>query len=104
VTLIASGPELSLALRVRITLARSGLHAAVVSIPCWELFARQDPAWRDRVLGEAPRVGLERGGGFGWERWVETRGLFIATAGIGDDQAAMVAGAVRRHLNEAEPV
>ncbi len=103
-TLIASGPELSLALRVRTALARSGLDAAVVSLPCWELFARQDPAWRDRVLGEAPRIGLERGGGFGWERWIGTNGLFIQAAGMGDDQVALVAAAVRRHLNEAEPV
>jgi transketolase len=102
VTLIASGPELSLALRVRNALARSGLHAAVVSLPCWELFAQQDPAWRDRLLGEAPRVGLESGSGFGWERWLAARGLFICPRGIGDDHAAMVAGAVRGHLNEAE--
>ncbi len=104
VTLVASGPELCLALRVRVALARSGLRVVVVSLPCWELFARQDTAWRDRLLGEAPRIGLEAGSGFGWERWLGAHGLFISAQGIGDDQVAIVAEAVQRHLDEAEPV
>ena len=40
-------------------LAKDGIEAAVVSMPCWELFAAQPVAYRDAVLGTAPRVGVE---------------------------------------------
>jgi len=101
-TLIASGPELTLALRVRAHLARAGVRAAVVSLPCWDLFAAAEDGWRDGVLGEAPRIGLEPGSGFGWDRWLGPAGLFIATGAIGDDAAGIVAATVRRHLQSRE--
>ena len=103
-TLIASGPEVSLALRVRSRLSGYRLPVAVVSLPCWEMFAAQDEAWRTRLLGEAPRIGLEPGSGFGWERWLGTRGLFIPTNGIGEDQMEIVAEALRRHLSAAATI
>ena len=51
-------------------LAKDGVQAAVVSMPCWELFAAQPVAYRDEVLGTAPRVAVEAAVGFGWERWL----------------------------------
>jgi transketolase len=81
VTLIASGAELALALQANDCLARTGIISAVVSLPCWELFANQEQEWRDEVLGEAPRVGIESGSGFGWERWLGAGGVFVGTGG-----------------------
>jgi transketolase len=78
-TLIASGTDLPLVLRAQEQLTRAGVSAAVVSLPCWELFANQDPAWRDQVLGTAPRIGVEAGSGFGWERWLGTTGVFVGS-------------------------
>jgi transketolase len=60
----------------------------VVSLPCWELFANQEQEWRDEVLGEAPRVGIESGSGFGWERWLGAGGVFVGTGG--DDECEAV--------------
>jgi transketolase len=77
--LIASGTDLPLVLRAQEQLTRAGVSAAVVSLPCWELFANQDPAWRDQVLGTAPRIGVEAGSGFGWERWLGTTGVFVGS-------------------------
>jgi transketolase len=54
-----------------------------VSLPCWELFALQDEAYRAQVLGGAPRVGVEAAGGFGWERWLGAEGTFIGMTGFG---------------------
>ena len=82
-TLIASGSELGLAMAARDTLAADGIAVAVVSLPCWELFALQDEAWRSGVLGSAPRIGIEAAGGFGWERWLGNDGCFIGMAGFG---------------------
>jgi transketolase len=76
-TLIASGPEVHFALGVRKQLNAAGVAVAVVSLPCWDLFDRQEPALQRAVLGDAPRIGLEAGNGFGWQRWLGPDGVFI---------------------------
>ena len=50
--------------------AARAIAAAVVSMPSWELFERQDPAYRAAVLGSAPRVAVEAASPFGWTRYV----------------------------------
>ncbi|MDG6095091.1 transketolase [Acetobacter sp. AN02] len=78
VTLLTSGGEAGLALETaRLLEARGGCRVAVVSLPCWEIFALQDRDYRDGVLGVAPRAALEAASGFGWERWTGGDGLFI---------------------------
>ncbi|MDB5401621.1 MAG: transketolase [Acetobacteraceae bacterium] len=82
-TIIATGSEVPIAMSARDTLARDNIAVAVVSLPCWELFALQDEAYRAQVLGGAPRVGIEAAGGFGWERWLGPEGTFIGMTGFG---------------------
>jgi transketolase len=82
-TLIATGSEVSIAMTARESLAAEGIAVAVVSLPCWELFSQQDEAYRNGVLGGAPRVGIEAAGGFGWERWLGDDGIFIGMTGFG---------------------
>ena len=60
VTLLATGSEVETAVAAAEKLAADGVKAAVVSMPSWELFERQDDAYRARVLGSAPRVGVEK--------------------------------------------
>ena len=83
VTLIATGSEVHLAMTARAALAEQGILAAVVSLPCWELFAQQDEDYRAGVLGEVPRIGIEAAIGFGWERWLGARSAFIGMTGFG---------------------
>ena len=82
-TLIATGSEVSIADEARTALEADGIQVAVVSLPCWELFAQQDEAYRMQVLGSAPRIGVEAASGFGWERWLGTDGVFIGMTGFG---------------------
>lgn len=82
-TLIATGSEVSLAITARDALQAAGIATAVVSLPCWELFAAQDDAYRASVLGSAQRFGIEAAVGFGWERWLGADGVFIGMAGFG---------------------
>jgi transketolase len=82
-TLIATGSEVPIAMAARQKLAGENIAAAVVSLPCWELFGQQDEAYRAQVLGGAPRIGIEAGGGFGWERWLGPEGTFIGMTGFG---------------------
>src|SRR6185436_6722323 len=83
VTILATGSEVGLAIDARGLLAKDGVEAAVVSMPCWELFASQPVAYRNAVLGTAPRVAVEAGIEQGWERWLGDRGVFIGMRGFG---------------------
>jgi transketolase len=83
VTLLATGSEVGIAMEARASLAKDGIEAAVVSMPCWELFADQPVAYREAVLGSAPRVAVEAAIGFGWERWLGERGAFVGMRGFG---------------------
>ncbi len=115
VTLIATGSEVHLAVAARAELAEAGIRAAVVSLPCWELFALQDAEYQAAVLGEAPRVGVEAALGFGWERWLGPRSAFVGMTGFGASApaehlfahfgitAAAVAAAARKLLEQGTP-
>jgi transketolase len=109
-TLIATGSEVSIAMTAREMLAGENIPVAVVSLPCWELFAQQDETYRAVVLGGALRVGVEAGCDFGWERIIGTDGVFIGMAGYGASAPAedlykhfgitseAIAAAVRKRL------
>jgi transketolase len=83
VTLIGTGSELMLAVEAGNALAKEGIRAAIVSMPCWELFEAQDAAYRDQVLGQAPRVAVEAAVEFGWSKWVGAGGAFVGMHGFG---------------------
>ncbi len=95
VTLLATGSELELAVEAADMLAKDGIKAAIVSMPCWELFERQDKAYRAKVLGDAPRIGIEAACGFGWDRWLGENGHFIGMSGFG---ASAPAGQLYEHF------
>jgi transketolase len=80
---IATGSEVSVAMAAREALAEDHISAAVVSMPCWELFEQAPKEYRDAVLGSAPRVAVEAAVQFGWERWLGPRGAFIGMQGYG---------------------
>jgi transketolase len=84
-TLIATGSEVHLALQARDLLAKDGIKAAVVSLPGWSEFDRQTAKYRREVLGpaRAPRVAIEAAVGFGWERYLGSKGAFVGMSGFG---------------------
>jgi transketolase len=83
VTLLATGSEVEIAVSAAEILANEGITAAVVSMPCWELFASQSDEYQEQVLGSAPRVGVEAALKFGWERWLGSKSGFIGMPGYG---------------------
>ena len=71
VILIATGSEVSVAMAARDMLHADGIGTRVVSMPCMELFAAQDEAYRKRVLPGGPvRVGIEAAVRQGWDQWL----------------------------------
>jgi transketolase len=70
-SILCTGSEVALALRVKYELAKLGIRVAVVSMPCWERFEEQSAEYRKQVLGSAPRFAIEAASSFGWHRYVE---------------------------------
>ncbi len=79
VILIATGSEVALALAAHEELSADGIRSRVVSLPCWELFDRQDAAYRDEVLPPSvtARVSVEEASTLGWDRYVGLAGTKI---------------------------
>jgi len=96
VILIATGSEVEIALDARALLQAEGVGVRVVSMPCMELFARQDDAYRRRVLPAGPvRIGIEAGvRAGGWDRWLlgerAKKSDFVGMEGFGASAPANV--------------
>jgi transketolase len=96
VTLIATGSEVELAMAARTALEEEGTPTAVVSMPCFELFAQQDEAWRKQVLGpKTVRVGVEAAVRQGWDALVRSHGGFVGMDSFG---ASAPAGQLYEHF------
>jgi transketolase len=90
VTLIATGSEVSIALKAAKLLASDGVRAAVVSAPCFDLFRLQSRKYRADVLGRVPRIGVEAAVEGEWARWLGDSGEFVGMAGFGASAPAEV--------------
>ncbi|MCB9009714.1 MAG: transketolase [Ardenticatenaceae bacterium] len=79
VLLLATGSEVQIALEAQAKLAEQDVAARVVSMPSWELFAAQDPAYQESVLPRSitARVSIEAGVTLGWERYLGFEGIAI---------------------------
>jgi transketolase len=77
--LIATGSEVALALAAHEELSAEGIRSRVVSLPCWELFDRQEQGYRDEVLPPAvtARVSVEEASTIGWDRYVGSAGAKV---------------------------
>jgi transketolase len=90
VTLIATGSEVSIALEAAKLLAGDNVRAAVVSAPCFDLFRQQSREYRAKVLGRAPRIGVEAAVEGDWARWLGDAGEFVGMNGFGASAPAEV--------------
>ncbi len=83
--LMASGSEVGLALKAGRNLAAEGVNVRVVSFPSWELFEKQDQAYKDQVLppGIKKRLAVEAGVKMGWEHWVGESGQVVSIEKFG---------------------
>ncbi len=83
ITLVATGSEVELAMNAAEELAKDGVSAAVVSAPCFEIFAEQTEEYRSEVLGQAPRIGIEAAIQQGWDLMLRHKDQFIGMTGFG---------------------
>jgi transketolase len=85
VILMASGSEVSLAVKAKESLASEGMRVRVVSMPCMELFDQQTPEYRESVLPKScrRRVAIEALSDFGWGKYVGLDGGYVTMSGFG---------------------
>lgn len=83
--LLGTGSEVSLCLEAHAKLAKEGIKSRVVSMPSWELFEKQDEAYRNSVIPPevTARVSVEQASTFGWERYVGLNGRAIGMETFG---------------------
>jgi transketolase len=90
VLLLASGSEITIALAAQEKLEAEGIGTRVVSMPCWELFEKQDLSYKKKVLPSGPiRIAIEAGVQHGWEKWLygergnQNKAAFIGMSSFG---------------------
>ena len=83
--LLATGSEVTLCVDAYEQLKKDGIRARVVSMPSWELFDKQDQAYRESVLPPAvkARVAVEKASTLGWERYAGPEGRIIGMKTFG---------------------
>ncbi len=83
--LIATGSETGLAMKCARALGLARIRTRVVSMPCMERFARQDPEYIAHVLppNVGARIAIEAGVGAGWQRWLGAKGRMLGVETFG---------------------
>ncbi len=85
VTLIASGTEVELALKVQNKLKENNIHSKVVSMPCMELFDKQPEDYREDILEKNSLViTLEAGSVISWQKYIKNKGANLGIDKFGE--------------------
>ncbi len=85
VEIFATGSEIHQAAGAALKLVAEGLKVRVISVPSWEIFARQEDGYKRMILDHEAdlKVSVEAGAGLGWERFVGKDGLIISQETFG---------------------
>jgi transketolase len=74
--ILASGSEVNLALEVSHKLAMENIYSKVISVPCQEIFEKQEEAYKNNILNEAKfTITIEAGSTDSWHKFVKNKGL-----------------------------
>lgn len=85
VTLIASGTEVELALKVQNNLKENNIHSKVVSMPCMELFDKQSEDYKkDLIEEDALVITIEAGSITSWQKYIKNRGYNLGIEQFGE--------------------
>ena len=90
IILIGTGSEVSLLMQAREKLKEESINARIVSMPSWELFEKQDDAYRESVFPKhiRKRLAVEAGSTLGWHKYVTDDGDIIGMKGFGESAPA----------------
>jgi transketolase len=89
--IIATGSEVDLAVKAQAKLAEEGIAVRVVSMPCEDIFDRQDKAWKESVLPKGVvRIAVEAGVTDAWHKYVGLEGAVVGLDHFGESAPAGV--------------
>ncbi|MGE5436530.1 MAG: transketolase, partial [Syntrophothermus sp.] len=83
--LMASGSEVSLALKAGEKLEAEGMKVRVVSFPSWQLFEKQSEEYKEKILPSSvtARLSIEAGVELGWSKYTGVKGASISIEKFG---------------------
>ena len=89
-SIISTGSEVSLAVKVYDFFKSKGIKCNVVSMPSMELFNKQSINYQKKILGGKPKIIIEAASSFGWHKYINENDLLInidkfGESGKGDD-------------------
>jgi len=88
--LIATGSEVSLIMQAQAKLEEEGISTRVVSMPSWELFEKQDAAYKEEVFPKAyrKRLAVEMASPMGWDKYTTDEGDMLGMTTFGESAPA----------------
>ena len=85
VTIVASGTEVELALKVQERLKENNIDSKVVSMPCMELFDKQPENYREDIIEQNSLIVTLEAGSIGpWQKYVKNKGLNVGIDQFGE--------------------
>ena len=90
IILIGTGSEVALLINAQEKLKAESISARVISMPSWELFEKQDQAYKEKVLPKSikKRLAVEAGSILGWHKYVTDEGDIIGMTTFGESAPA----------------
>jgi transketolase len=88
--LIATGSEVALIMEAQAKLEADGISTRVVSMPSWELFEKQDAAYKESVFPKAyrKRLAVEMASPMGWIKYRTDEGDMLGMETFGESAPA----------------
>ena len=84
VSLIASGSEVEIALEAQEKLRDSNIDSRVISVPCYNLFDKQNQSYKNEVLGKDTfKISIEASSESGWKSVVGKDGITLGLSTFG---------------------
>lgn len=90
IILIGTGSEVQLIIAAQQKLKEQNISARVVSMPSWELFEKQDAAYKEKIFPQAlrKRLAVEAGSTLGWHKYVTDEGDVVGINTFGHSAPA----------------
>jgi len=83
-SLIASGSEVEIALEAQEKLKDSNINSSVISVPCYDLFDKQNQSYKDEILGKNTfKISIEASSQSGWKSVVGKDGATLGLSTFG---------------------
>ncbi len=84
ITILATGSEVNLALKISHKLAKEKIYSKVISMPCQEIFDKQSLKYKSKILNETSKIfSIEAGSDQSWSKYVNNKGLSFSINGFG---------------------